>query len=284
MIPVKHIDPDDLALYAMQLLPPEEMEEMRLNLQHSAEARKVLAEYASDLSLFAHTADLHSPAAATRERFLKAVAKEKKVIPAQPEPVETATITPRDLPSIYDFEVKKRSLASRTLPWVGWAIAAGLLVPLFNTHQEQEHLRDTLALEKTLLEKDHVNTELINTLMGKNDDPTAVHARLTSTGTPPPPQGRASYVAEKGALLFVANNLQPLQPMKTYELWVVPKTEGQAPIPAGTFKPDALGNASVIMPLLPKGVEAKAFAVTIEDDGGSSIPTAPLILQGVAAS
>jgi hypothetical protein len=39
MIPVKHIDPDDLPLYAMQLLSPEENAEMRLHLQHSTEAR-----------------------------------------------------------------------------------------------------------------------------------------------------------------------------------------------------------------------------------------------------
>ena len=43
MIPVKHIDPDDIALYAMQLLPPDETEEMTLHLQHSAEARRVLS-------------------------------------------------------------------------------------------------------------------------------------------------------------------------------------------------------------------------------------------------
>ena len=46
------------------------------------------------------------------------------------------------------------------------------------------------------------------------------------------------------------------------------------------FHPDESGNASVIMPPLPKGVEAKAFGVTIEDEGGADKPTLPIILVG----
>ncbi len=81
MIPVKHIDPDDLALYAMQLLPPEEAEEMSLHLQHSVEARRVLSEIYGDLSVFAHSAEMHSPPALARQRLMKHVAREKKAIP-----------------------------------------------------------------------------------------------------------------------------------------------------------------------------------------------------------
>jgi anti-sigma-K factor RskA len=34
------------------------------------------------------------------------------------------------------------------------------------------------------------------------------------------------------------------------------------------------------MPPLPKGVEAKAFGVTVENEGGSTTPTQPIILAG----
>ena len=89
-----------------------------------------------------------------------------------------------------------------------------------------------------------------------------------------------TYVANKGTLIFLASNLEPLQPAKTYELWLIPAAAGQNPIPAGTFHPDEHGNASVIMPPLPKGVEAKAFGVTVEDEGGATTPTMPIILVG----
>jgi anti-sigma-K factor RskA len=77
----------------------------------------------------------------------------------------------------------------------------------------------------------------------------------------------------------VADNLEPLQPAKVYELWLIP-ANGQDPIPAGTFHPDQRGSASVILPPLPKGVEAQAFGVTVEDEGGSLKPTLPIILAG----
>jgi anti-sigma-K factor RskA len=103
---------------------------------------------------------------------------------------------------------------------------------------------------------------------------------LTKGKTAPVPQGRATYVASKGSLIFLANNLEPLKPGKTYELWLIPAEAGGSPIPAGTFRPDERGNASVIMPPLPKGVEAKAFGVTVEDEGGAATPTQPIILAG----
>ena len=84
----------------------------------------------------------------------------------------------------------------------------------------------------------------------------------------------------KATLIFLASNLEPLQPAKTYELWLIPAAAGRSPIPAGTFRPDERGNASVIMPPLPKGVEAKAFGVTVEDEGGATTPTLPIILAG----
>ena len=64
----------------------------------------------------------------------------------------------------------------------------------------------------------------------------------------------------------------------SYELWLIP-TSG-APIPAGVFKPDAHGSATVINPPLPAGVEAKAFAMTIEPEQGSSTPTMPIVMMG----
>jgi anti-sigma-K factor RskA len=38
--------------------------------------------------------------------------------------------------------------------------------------------------------------------------------------------------------------------------------------------------ASVLLPNLPKGVSAKAFGVTMENAGGSTTPTLPILLAG----
>jgi len=56
-----------------------------------------------------------------------------------------------------------------------------------------------------------------------------------------------------------------------------------APIPAGMFKPDSHGMAMVMNPPLPAGVEAQAFAITIEPEQGSSAPTSPIVMMGTGS-
>jgi len=88
------------------------------------------------------------------------------------------------------------------------------------------------------------------------------------------------YSRERG-LIFIASNLKPVPAQKAYELWLIPM-HGE-PIPAGVFKPDARGSATVINPPLPAGVEAKAFAITVESEQGSSKPTPPIVMMGAGS-
>jgi len=46
------------------------------------------------------------------------------------------------------------------------------------------------------------------------------------------------------------------------------------------FKPDAHGSATVVNPPLPAGTEAKAFAITVENEAGSPVPTTPVVMMG----
>jgi len=276
MIPVKHIDPDDIALYAMQLLPPDETEEMTLHLQHSAEARRVLSEIYSDLAIFAHSADMHSPPALARQRLMKHVAREKKAAPVDPLAGQYA---PRTNVTLFEEEVVQKSLAAKILPWAGWALAAGMAALSFTQYQQKTEMKSTLAANQAEAAKTVASAELANTLMETLKDPAAVHFALTSSDQKPPPQGRVTYVADKGSLVLVASNLDKLPPYKIYELWLIPE-DGRDPIPAGTFRPDAHGFASVVMPELPKGIAAKTFGVTIEDGEGSQLPTMPIVLKG----
>jgi anti-sigma-K factor RskA len=97
--------------------------------------------------------------------------------------------------------------------------------------------------------------------------------------TPPQPQGSAIYVRNGGTLVFIASNMPPLPAQKAYELWLIPVSG--APIPAGVFKPDAHGSATVLKPPLPAGTEAKTFAITIEPEAGSASPTSQPMMVGV---
>jgi anti-sigma-K factor RskA len=275
MIPVKHIDPEDLPLYAMQLLSPEETDEITLHLQHSAEARRVLAEIQGDLAVFAYTAEMQTPPALARQRLMKHVARERKPVPIDIAPI--GSYAPRES-TLFEEEAPQRSAAARVLPWIGWAIAAGLGFATFTLFQQTEHLRGDLASQKNAMAKLTTSADVAKTVASILQDPTATRVTLVEQDAKPSPHGRAVYDSEKGSL---ASNLEPLKPYKTYELWLIP-ADGRDPIAAGTFKPDARGYANVILPALPKGVAAAAFGVTVEDDGGAVSPTLPIILTGKA--
>jgi hypothetical protein len=110
------------------------------------------------------------------------------------------------------------------------------------------------------------------------DDPKAMRVTLISNPKArPEPLIKTIYQPEKGHILMVASNLAPLPPNKVYELWLLP-ANGGAPMPAGTFKPDANGNGMMLHPMETAGTSAKGFAVTIEPDGGSQTPTMPIVM------
>jgi hypothetical protein len=110
------------------------------------------------------------------------------------------------------------------------------------------------------------------------DDPKAMRVKLVATPkTPPPALIQTIYQPEKGHILMVASNLAPLPPNKAYELWLLP-ANGGAPMPAGTFKPDANGNGMMMHPMESAGIDAKGFAVTIEPESGSQTPTMPIVM------
>ena len=105
----------------------------------------------------------------------------------------------------------------------------------------------------------------------------AMRVTLVATNAKPQPTGRAIY-SPKSGLVFFASNFEPVPHDKAYELWLIPQ-QG-APIPAGMFKPDANGSATVLLPSIPKDVQAKAFAITIERAEGATTPTMPILMVG----
>jgi Anti-sigma-K factor rskA len=231
-----------------------------------------------------------------RERLMKQVGREKKIVPITRTPVVEET-RPVDAPfrtgstlgieSSYlraayvdDYEEEKsHSFASKVLPWAGWAIAAGMSVAAGDFYHQRNNLQTTVATNATQLAHLTADAAAARQLLDTLNDTTAMRVTLQKPLTAPVPQARATYVADKGSLLFIASNMEPLLPYKVYELWLIP-ADGRDPIPAGTFHPDQRGNATVILPTLPKGVEAKAFGVTVEDEGGATTPTLPIIMAG----
>jgi anti-sigma-K factor RskA len=262
-----HISQEDLALYAMQTLRGEELDAVRAHLQTCAECRQELNAIASDLTGLALGIEQQPVPARARQRFMDSIAAEAR--PAAVTPAAPVTISSTKTPA--------------KTAWVPWAIAAALAVGTawmgmkINTLHEQLR-RQSLEVAKSTEENVH-SQRVLNLLMA----PSAQRVTLKASKTPVEPTGHAIYLADRGELIFQANNLKSLPEGKTYELWLIP-ANGNPSIPAGLFQPDKSGDASVVLPPLPVGVAAKAFGVTIEKAEGSSTPTAPIVLSGAPTS
>jgi hypothetical protein len=284
-----HISPDDLYLFALQLLPDAAMKDAATHLKECAVCRAQLGEIQGDLVTYALTAELHTPPSQARERLLRQVAEEKKVIPADPvkqhiEPI----LYPRNS-RMFQMDAPEEREPRRFAPimaWIGWGVAACLAVAAGMQVDQRKTVQQDLSVATTQLSQNAEQSEhakqVVQTLSDASAMQVALHVPLNAGAVPKlDPEAHATYQPNTGALVFVADHLDPLQPQKTYELWLLPAQAGQAPIPAGLFKPDANGNATVVMPPLPKGVTAKGFGVTVENDGGSKTPTAPIVLAGM---
>ena len=290
----QHPAAEDLVLFAMQLFASEQAETIRRHAMQCAACRDELGRIHGDLAVFALTAEPASPSTGGRDRLLAQVAREKRIVAvpvskpvAQSAAMPVAEAAPR---SLADFGRGKGStlipepsvVASRRPPvqeWAGWAFAAvfaTLAVFLYGHHRT---LQENLAAQSGQMQRLNARAAESHKLMDALTDPEARRITLMPKAPPRGPIGGVTYNPRTGALVFLASNLDPVQTYKTYELWIIP-ADGSPAIPAGTFHPDEHGSASVIMPKLPSGVNAKAFRVTIEDAGGSDKPTLPIIMAG----
>lgn len=263
----QHISPDDLALYALQALSPEETAAVREHVSGCEVCRAELAKVEGDLAMLALSVDQQPLPAGARERFVRRLGSETSTVAVGKKPAQPASID--------------RVPRSRSAAWVGWLAAAAAVIVAavlgFEVNTLRARLQDSEDKLASLQASESREKQVAEVLTA----PTAQKVVLTAPKTPPAPTGRVVYLASSGGLILQASNLAPIPANKAYELWVIP-ADGSAPIPAGVFRPDVAGNGSVVLPSIPQGVKAKAFGVTLEDAAGSKTPTAPILLAGAA--
>jgi hypothetical protein len=323
----RHLSQDDLALFALQLLEGEELEQALDHLELCEDCRHDVARFQGDLAGYALAgSEVHTPPAAAREKLMQAVAKEKKSVPersvaplrrssaavpvaqiplsayAAPEAEEPAPVHDGEIflaargRRLLDADVPEEDTFHRTprrganpvlaaLGWTGWAVAAGLAVAAGMQYRDRQTVQSEYTAQNAALARANSSLDEAEAALHTMSDAGAMQVSLhvpPATGAPPAePEGHASYDARTGALVFIGDHLPALPQGKTYELWLLPPDKSAAPVPAGMFKPDARGVASVMMPDIPKGLPAQGFGVTVENDGGSQKPTLPIVMVGL---
>ena len=262
---------EDLALYALDALTGEERAALEKHLATCAECKLELEQLRGDSALLAMSTVGPKPPARSRQRLLDAVAKEVKV------PI----LSPQSARADKDGALSGRTSSANRRPWwgwMGWAATAAVIVFAASLWKENLALKQTVASASSKVAQSNRELEEIRRIAAPIIEPQAQVVTLVAAKTAPQPQGKAFYLKNRSSLVFVATNMPALPAQKAYELWLIP-TSG-APIPAGVFKPNAHGSATVINPPLPSGAEAKAFAITVENEAGASTPTMPILMVG----
>lgn len=256
-----HIPEETLTLYALQDLSEEESAAVRLHLAGCETCRIERSQTEGDLALLAMSVEQHPLPEGARERFLNRIGVTKES--------DSAAVN----------SIAQKMPAKRASAWPAWLATAAMLLVAIGLGIKVRSLELQLDATSKELALQAVYSHRAQEVLDLLTAPTAQHVVLNTGKTPPAPSARAVYLASRAALVLEASNLKPLPANKTYELWVIPSS-GAAPIPAGLFRPDATGSASVVMPQIPQGVSAKAFGITIENVTGAHTPTLPIILAG----
>jgi anti-sigma-K factor RskA len=243
---------EDLALYALGTLDDESRVALEKHLEGCASCRRELEQLRGDMALLALSAPGSDPPPQARQRLMNAIAREPRQAAAS-----------------------KRRAWWTPIPYL--AAAALALIAILFWHQNGS-LRRQLSELRAKSVQQQAQLEQARHTLATFTSPETMRVTLVAVKAPPQPQGKAFYLRSQGSLIFLADNLPPLPAHKAYELWLIPSAG--APIPAGIFKPDSRGGATVVNPPLPVGVEAKTFAITVEPERGSAAPTSQPVMVG----
>lgn len=249
---------EDIDLYALGVLEGEDKRGLEDHLADCSECRAKLEEARGLMALVGLTAPRQAPPPQLRKRMLDRLHAEGDV----------------------KEEAEREGFWRSFLRWpnLGWAFAilvvvtGSLITALENRRLERQlaKLEGVARSDQAELARTHAALELLRA-------PDTVRVRLVAGESKPLPEGKVFYHPKRG-LLFIAWRLPALEKHQSYQLWLVPM-QGN-PISAGVFKCDANGEGAVVMPEIPSGVAAKAFAVTVEPEGGMPQPTGPKVMAG----
>jgi len=259
-----HPQLEELDLYALGALDAEERRALETHLRACADCQRALEEARGRVALLALGAPAETPSPRVKQRLMESIRPRHAAAPV----------------SGFRVWLQQASPTFALMTLVLWVTVIGLGYANYQLLQRNFDLQEQMAQLKTSVAEREREVRRARTVLEVMSAPDAVRVTLVAGQARTVPQGRAIYLPRKG-LVFTAANLAALPAGKTYQLWLIP-TEGK-PISAGVFDPDAQGAGTILLPPLPEGVDAKAFAVTVEPAGGVPQPTGPVVLVGSAS-
>jgi anti-sigma-K factor RskA len=247
---------EDFDLYALGVLEGDELRGIEMHVTSCADCAQKVAQARGRIAMLAFSAEPQEPSIKVRQRLMARVR-------AEASPARDAVRAQRSPSRLWNFA------------WGAVAVALAIFaVYLWNSNKI---LQDELSQQEVAMKKQMAASERTRELVALFSSPQTVTVNLAAKAPITTGSGRVVYNSQQGALIY-AGTLPPLAVDKSYELWVIPQTGN--PIAAGVFSIDSNGDGSVVLPKIPAGVSAKAFAVTIEPAGGGAAPSGPMAQVG----
>src|SRR5215468_3449386 len=151
------------------------------------------------------------------------------------------------------------------LGWVPWAIAAALAV-----------FSGLLAIDRVRLERQLADIRAADPLMQ-----TTFYTLAPSAPAPADAKATVAWQPGRQSGVIRISNLPAPQPGKDYQLWAV-DAEHKDPISAGVVRVDKNGVAQIRFKPVEKAEHVKAFAISLEREGGVPKKEGPILLVGSA--
>jgi len=157
------------------------------------------------------------------------------------------------------------SLQRAPFGWVPWAIAAGLIV-----------FCGVLVFDRARLERELAETRAADPLMQ-----TTFFTLAPSATAPADAKATVAWQSGRQSGVIRISNLPAPQPGRDYQLWAVDAAH-KDPISAGVIRVDKNGLAQVRFKPVEKAEHVKAFAISLEREGGVPKKEGPILLVGTA--
>jgi anti-sigma-K factor RskA len=262
-----HVNPEDSDLYALGALDGTEMEELEAHLRSCAECTGAVDAARQRVALLGLSAPAVAPPARVKEALLRRVLAEQipeahragAAVRAEsgPRAVRLAWLTP----------------AFGTAAVVFAALTAAIWMKDVRDSRRIQELEGQLALAQNRSLEIARASEETNKLLEMPGTKRVALMPMPGMGN-----GRAGVLYNAKMGMVACAGWLPAPPAgKSYQLWLVPM-EGK-PMPLRVFS-GGEWTEPVTAHVTP-GMEAKAFAVTEEPEGGMPWPTGPKVLVGV---
>jgi anti-sigma-K factor RskA len=274
---------EDFDLYALGVLEGEERAAMEDHAAACADCAQKLAEAQGRIATLALAAERIEPSPQVKERLLRQLhgaggAGGFGAAGAAASGAASASRA-RTIAMPLSVAAGERAGAERPGQWVSWVLAtaaAALLVLSSLLWKQSDHLRGDVEKLHAEVQTLHKQLDYQRRVADVMEGPNVLNVALRPMPGMPKGDAMVHYNAVKGKLVY-DGWIEPAPSDKSYQLWVVPM-DG-SPISVGVFNPVTEDRASWIASV-PEGVQAKAFAITMEPAGGKDQPTGPQILVG----